>query len=34
MIVALLEKTPPQDQQAARQWFEILAGRVSGLFFV
>ncbi|OAX38848.1 hypothetical protein K503DRAFT_131582 [Rhizopogon vinicolor AM-OR11-026] len=28
-IVALLEKTPPQDQEAARQWFEILAGHIS-----
>jgi hypothetical protein len=29
--VALLEKTPPQDQNVARQWFEILAGHVAGL---
>ncbi|KAG1726435.1 uncharacterized protein EDB91DRAFT_1263755 [Suillus paluster] len=28
-IVALLEKTPPQDHDVARRWFEILAGRVA-----
>lgn len=28
-IVALLEKTPPRDQNVARQWFEILAGHVA-----
>ncbi|KAG1807427.1 uncharacterized protein BJ212DRAFT_1449281 [Suillus subaureus] len=28
-IVALLEKTPPQDQNVARRWFEILAGHVA-----
>lgn len=28
-IVALLEKTPPQDQDVARRWFEILAAHVS-----
>lgn len=30
-IVALLEKTSPQDQNVARRWFEILAGHVAGL---
>jgi hypothetical protein len=29
--VSLLEKTPPNDQEVARQWFEILAGHISGL---
>ncbi|KAG2339109.1 hypothetical protein BDR05DRAFT_1062316 [Suillus weaverae] len=28
-IVALLEKTPPGDQNVARRWFEILAGHVA-----
>ncbi|KAG1888113.1 hypothetical protein F4604DRAFT_1715581 [Suillus subluteus] len=28
-IVALLEKTPPQDKNVARRWFEILAGHVA-----
>lgn len=28
-IVALLEKTSPQDQNVARRWFEILAGHVA-----
>lgn len=28
-IVALLEKTSPQDQNVARRWFEILAGYVA-----
>lgn len=28
-VVALLEKTPPYDQNIARRWFEILAGHVA-----
>lgn len=30
MLVALLEKTPPKDEAAARQWFGALAGHVAG----
>ena len=29
-IVALLERSPPTDDTTARQWFEVLSGRVPG----
>jgi hypothetical protein len=29
-IVALLERSPPGDDTTARQWFEVLSGRVPG----
>jgi Protein of unknown function (DUF3684) len=29
-LVELLEKTPPKDDETARKWFEVLAGRISG----
>ena len=29
-IVALLERSPPRDETTARQWFEVLSGRVPG----
>lgn len=29
-IVALLERSPPSDDTTARQWFEVLSGRVPG----
>src|SRR6266404_4275859 len=29
-IVALLERSPPRDEAMARQWFEVLSGRVPG----
>ena len=29
-IVALLERSPPRDETIARQWFEVLSGRVPG----
>ena len=29
-LVTLLKRSPPGDEVTARQWFEILAGRVSG----
>jgi hypothetical protein len=32
-LVTLLEKFPPQDEAIARQWFEILSGRVPGRLF-
>ena len=32
-LVTLLERSPPRDEVTARQWFEILAGRVSGKIF-
>lgn len=30
LVVPLLEKSAPQTQAGARQWFEVLAGRLSG----
>jgi hypothetical protein len=30
-IVALLERSPPRDETTARQWFEVLSGRVPGI---
>ena len=32
-LVALLKRSPPEDEVTARKWFEILAGRVSGRTF-
>jgi hypothetical protein len=29
-LVTLLEKFPPGDEAIARQWFEVLSGRVPG----
>jgi hypothetical protein len=29
-LVTLLERFPPGDEAIARQWFEVLSGRVSG----
>lgn len=29
-LVALLERFPPGDEAIARQWFEVLSGRVPG----
>jgi hypothetical protein len=33
VLVNLLAKTPPKDEATARQWFEALAGHISGLHF-
>lgn len=33
-LIALLEKSSPQDPSKARQWFEILAGHISGLILI
>jgi hypothetical protein len=30
LLMTLLKTTPPKDVEQARQWFAILAGRVSG----
>ena len=32
LLVSLLRKLPPKDVSQARQWFTLLAGRISGLF--
>lgn len=29
-VLSVLEKSPPQDPSVARQWFEALAGRLTG----
>lgn len=29
-LVSLLERFPPEDEAIARQWFEVLSGRVPG----
>ena len=29
-LVTLLERSPPGDEEIARQWFEVLSGRVPG----
>lgn len=29
-LVTLLKRSPPGDETTARQWFEVLSGRVSG----
>jgi len=31
--MTLLKRSPPEDEATARQWFEILSGRVSGKIF-
>lgn len=31
VLVPLLEKSPPQDPALAQKWFEVLAGRQSGM---
>ena len=32
-LVTLLKRSPPGEEVTARQWFEILAGCVSGITF-
>lgn len=31
LLISLLEKTPPQTEATARQWFGVLASRISGI---